>query len=214
MAMETPRVVISAFTEEQVERLTGVTVRQLKHWDKTGFFAPSLAYDDRSQAYSRLYSFRDLLSLKILNSLRNDAKVPLPHLRAVKDKLEHLGEDLWSKTTLYVLNRRVIFDNPITEAKEEVLSGQGVLQIPLKVITGDMNRAVEKMRERDKSLFGRIESKRGIANSKPVVAGTRIPVASVKAFADAGYTVEEIIKEYPTLTPEDIAAAIRHGAAA
>lgn len=214
MASEKNKTVISAFTEAEVERLTGVTVRQLRHWDRSGFFVPSLAYDDRRQPFSRLYSFRDLVSLKILNALRNNSQVSLQHLRGVKYKLAHLGEDMWAKTTLYVLKRKVVFDNPETETKEEVLSGQGVLQIPLVVITGDMTKAVAKMRERDGSSIGKIESKRGIANSRPVIAGTRIPVESIKAFADEGYSIEQIAAEYPTLTSDDIVAAINYGVAA
>ena len=214
MAQNKENFVIAAFTEEQVERLTGVTLRQLRHWDRTKFFVPSLAYEDRRQPFSRLYSFRDLVSLKVLNALRNDSKVSLQHLRGVKDKLAHLGEDLWSKTTLYVLKRKVVFDNLETRAKEEVLSGQGVLQIPLEVVTGNMKDAVAKIRERDSSSIGKIESKKGIANSRPVIAGTRIPVDAIKAFAAEGYSVEQIRKEYPTLTVEDIAAAINYEAAA
>ncbi|MGN6548624.1 MAG: MerR family transcriptional regulator, partial [Pararhizobium sp.] len=94
---------ISAFTEDHVERLTGLTQRQLRHWDRTGFFSPSFAYEDRRKPFSRLYSFRDLVCLKVLDALRNEAKVPLSHLRIVKDKLAHLGNDAWAKTTLYVL---------------------------------------------------------------------------------------------------------------
>jgi len=101
--------IISAFSEEDAERLTGVTVRQLRYWDRTRFFVPSLADENRRQASSRIYTFRDVVCLKILNTIRNESKVPLQHLREVKEKLEHLGEDVWAKTTLYLLNRRVIF---------------------------------------------------------------------------------------------------------
>src|SRR5471030_3299144 len=104
------KTVVSAFSDEQVQRLTGVSRTQLRYWDRTGFFVPPLANPDRRAPHSRLYTFRDVVSLKIINALRNDAKVPLPHLREVKEKLAHLGEDVWSKTTLYVLNKRVIFD--------------------------------------------------------------------------------------------------------
>ena len=89
--------VLAAFTEAHVERLTGVSRRQLRYWDQTNFFVPSLAYSDRRAAYSRLYSFRDVVCLKIVDALRNDAGVPLPHLREVKEKLAHLGEDLWPR---------------------------------------------------------------------------------------------------------------------
>jgi hypothetical protein len=83
----------------------------------------------------RLYSFRDIVSLK---ALRNEANVPLEHLREVKEKLIHLGDYIWAKTTLYVFNKRVVFDNPGTKEKEEVVSGQGVLQIPLQVVAENM----------------------------------------------------------------------------
>ncbi|TBZ00231.1 DUF433 domain-containing protein [Rhizobium leguminosarum] len=214
MAKNEKNPVISAFTEEQVERLTGVTVRQLRHWDSTRFFTPSLAYEDRRRPFSRLYSFRDLVSLKILNALRNDSKVSLQHLRGVKDKLAHLGDELWSKTILYVLKKKVVFDNPQTKAKEEVLSGQGVLQIPLEVVTGNMKDAVAKLKARDNSSIGKIESKKGIANNRPVIAGTRIPVEAIKEFAAEGYSVEQIMNEYPTLTADDIRAAMNYEVAA
>lgn len=207
-------VVVSAFTEDHVVRLTGISKRQLRYWDRTAFYVPSLAYDDRRAPYSRLYSFRDVVCLKVVNALRNDANVPLPHLREVKDKLAHLGEDLWSKTTLYVLNKRVIFFNPETDRKEDVVSGQGVLQIPLKVVSGDMEDAVRAMRKRDETTFGQIEQHRNVAHNQAVIAGTRIPARAIKAFADAGYSIDGIKKEYPTLTEEDIRAAIAHSSAA
>jgi uncharacterized protein (DUF433 family) len=204
---------VSAFTEGQVERLTGVTKRQLRYWDRTGFFVPSLAFEDRSQPFSRLYSFRDLVSLKVLNALRNDGNVPLPRLREVKERLAHLGDELWSKTTLFVLNKRVIFVNPETGEREDVLSKQGVLQIPLQVVTGNMEEAVRSLGHRDASAIGKFERQRNVAYNRLVVSGTRIPVDSIKAFADAGYSVEEIIKEYPALTRDDVLAAIDHEAA-
>lgn len=213
MANRREKNIVAAFTEEQAERLTGISVRQLRHWDRTGFFAPSLAYQDRSKPFSRLYSFRDLVSLKVLNALRNDAQVSLPHLRTVKEKLAHLGEDVWAKTTLYVLNKKVVFENPLTRAKEEIVTGQGVLQIPLRVVTGNMTEAINAMRQRDSHAVGKIEKRRGFGGHS-VIAGTRIPVQAIKAFAEEGYTLEQIQKEYPTLTRDDIAAAIAHDEAA
>lgn len=215
MAKPETNIVVSAFTEDQVERLTGISQRQLRYWDRAGFFVPSLAYEDRRSPYSRLYSFRDVVSLKIVSALRNDANVPLPHLRDVKERLAHLGDDAWAKTTLYVLNKKVIFDSPgIKDRKEEVVSGQVMLQIPLKVVSGNMEEAVRGLRKRDESVIGTIERKKNIAHNQAVIAGTRIPVRSIKAFADAGYSVRQIQREYPTLTAEDIKAALAFVAAA
>lgn len=214
MAESKGKTVVSAFTEDQVMRLTGLSLKQLRHWDRTGFFVPSLADEDRSKPYSRLYSFKDLVCLKLLNSLRNEHGVSMQHLRGVKQKLSHLGEDLWSKTKLYVLKKRVVFDNPETKAKEEVLSGQGVLQIALEVVTGDMKAAVTKIRTRDEGKVGKVEAMRSAGNTRAVIAGTTIPVDAIKAFHHEGYSIEEIQEEYPRLTLDDIRAAIAHEDAA
>src|SRR5262245_51687317 len=100
--------VIQAFSEEHVERLTGLTVHQLRHWDRTGFFTPSFAEENRNAAFSRIYSFRDVASLRVLAILRKQ-DVSLQHLRKVSTKLSHLGDERWIKTTLYVLKKRVVF---------------------------------------------------------------------------------------------------------
>ncbi|RUW72011.1 DUF433 domain-containing protein [Mesorhizobium sp. M4B.F.Ca.ET.049.02.1.2] len=207
-------VVLAAFTEDQTERLTGISKRQLRYWDRIDFFAPSFAYKDRRKAHSRLYSFRDIVSLKVLDALRNGSNVPLSHLREVKAKLAHLGDDMWAKTTLHVLNRRVGFINPETKMPEDILSGQGILQIALQVVTGGMETAVRAMWQRQNSTVGKLEQKRGVVHNQVVIAGTRIPVRSVKAFAEAGYSIDQILAEYPTLTKEDVRAAINYDAAA
>src|SRR5438105_787552 len=99
MVPDAPKAVISAFTEDQVHRLTGISQRQLRYWASDGFFVPSLTPDPEFKSL-RMYSFRDLVCLKVLNALRNESKIPLGHLRDVKDRLAHLGEDMWAKTTL------------------------------------------------------------------------------------------------------------------
>jgi uncharacterized protein (DUF433 family) len=206
--------IISAFSEDDVERLTGITTRQLRYWDRTRFFVPSLADEDRRRVYSRVYTFRDVMCLKILNTIRNESKISLQHLREVKDKLQHLGDDMWAKTTLYLLNRRIVFLNPETDQKEDVVSGQGVLQIPLRVVRSDIERAVRSLRQRDAATVGQITRHRGLAGNKPVVAGTRIPVKSIKAFSEAGYSMDQIREQYPVLTDADIRAALKYGKAA
>jgi uncharacterized protein (DUF433 family) len=214
MATPISTAAIAAFTEEQVHRLTGVSQWQLRSWARDNFFVPSLMSEEDCGDLPplRMYSFRDLVCLKVINALRNDAKIPLQELHDVKDRLSHLGEDMWAKTTLYILRKKVVFDNPATGEKEEASSGQGVLQIPLKVVTGQMEDAVRAMRQRDETLSGKIDKKRGMPH--PMIAGTRIPVKSIQAFSDAGYSIEAIKEQYPTLTEDDIRAAINYKAVA
>ena len=44
--------------------------------------------------------------------------------------------------------------------------------------------------------------------NQTVISGTRIPIRAVKAFAAAGYSTEQIIEQYPELTPNDVAMAL------
>lgn len=51
-----------------------------------------------------------------------------------------------------------------------------------------------------------------ICNGRPVIVGTRISVQTIMEFLGAGDSIEEILEEYPTLTPEDIYACIQFAA--
>jgi len=200
--------VVMAFTVEQASHLSGLSRTQLASWDRSAFFQPSYFEENRRLSYSRVYTFRDIACLRVLHVLRNESRVSLPELRAVKEKLSHLGEDMWAKTTLYVLNRKVVFDNPETRHKEEIVTGQGIVNIPLKVVTGQLKKEVEELRKRDSSSIGRIDRERGVAQSRPTISGTRITVDTIKSFGEAGYTAEQIQEEYPSLNIRDIEAAL------
>jgi uncharacterized protein (DUF433 family) len=47
---------------------------------------------------------------------------------------------------------------------------------------------------------------------KPVIRGTRIPVELVVRMAGQGLAAEEIVREYPRLTGDDIRAALTYAA--
>lgn len=201
--------VIRAFSVDQVVRLTRLSHGQLSYWDRTDFFKPQYAYEDRSSPYSRVYSFRDVVSLRTLSLLRKTHDVSLQHLREVAEKLSHLKEALWAETTLYVLNKKVSFKEPESGQIREVVSGQFVT-IPLRRIMDDVSEDVEKLREREAAKTGKIERHRHVARNAWVVAGTRIPIGAIVEFKGAGYSDEQILREYPSLTRADIKAALKH----
>lgn len=203
--------VIEAFSEEQAQRLTGLTQRQLRHWDRVGLVVPELADDDRSSAYSRVYSFLDIVSLRTLSVLRSQYGISLQHLRKIAQKMREMDLNIWIGTTLYVLNRRVIFEEPGTGKPREIATDQYVLPIPLRVVVSDARKAVEELWRRPGEQIGRIERHRNVSSNVWVIAGTRIHVASIKRLAEDGYGVAEIQAEYPQLTEEDIRAALSHG---
>jgi uncharacterized protein (DUF433 family) len=199
---------IGAFSEEHASRISGVSPSQLRNWDRLGFFVPSFAAADRHSAYSRVYSFRDLVALRVLHQLRNDHRVSLQHLREVARQLSDLGDD-WASRTLWVLNKRVVFNDPRTLKKREVVSGQYIIDIPLKVAVEGTRRAIADINQREDQV-GHVVRDRFISHYEPVLAGTRIPVAAIKRYAEAGFTVEQIIKEYPDLTIDDVRVALKY----
>lgn len=197
--------VLEAFGEEHVERLTGLTRRQLRYWDKTGFFKPSYEVSG-----VRVYTFRDLVALRTLGLLRREHGVSLQHLREVAERLSHLHPDLWRQKTLYVLDNRVVFDDDSSGLRLEPASGQIVADVPLRRVMGDVENAARALRDRPPEQIGKVERHRSIAHNAWIVAGTRIPTRAVKRFHDAGYSIEAIIREYPSLTEADVRAALAH----
>ena len=57
-----------------------------------------------------------------------------------------------------------------------------------------------------------IEVNPKILGSKPVIKGTRIPVYLILELLSAGYDFKRIIEAYPSLTEEDIKAAVKYAA--
>lgn len=208
--MADDRNVIAAFSEEHAERLTGITKSQLRYWDRIGFYVPAYAEGNRRIPFSRIYSFQDIVALRVLDSLRNVNNVPLGHLRKVSERLSQYGIDRWTGVQLWALNRKVIWQGPNDEKPQEVISGQYVMPVVLKAIIADTERLVAAMNTRDEKLHGMIEKSRFVSHNAAVLAGTRIPVNAIKRFAEAGYNVAEILKEYPDLTTKDVEAAIAY----
>jgi len=58
----------------------------------------------------------------------------------------------------------------------------------------------------------RISINPNVCHGKPCVKGTRIWVSLILDLLAGGSTVDEILKEYPQLTREDIQACIAYGA--
>lgn len=201
--MKAEKPVISAFTLDSVASLTGLSPGQLKYWDRRGFFVPSMAQENRRLPNSRVYTFKDVLALQVLKTLRMDLGVSLQHLRVVKDRLSLLSDNDWSERKLFVLNRRVVFDDD-DGARREVVSGQYVLDIPLSVVRRKMVDAVQQLAKRTQAQIGYSEHNRGVMQNREVFSGTRIPVDAVRAFVEERFSDEEILNQYPSLTRADI----------
>lgn len=58
----------------------------------------------------------------------------------------------------------------------------------------------------------RIQIDPAICHGKPCIRGTRIMVSVILDNLAEGLSPQEIIEEYPSLTPDDVRAAIRYAA--
>ena len=200
--------VISAYSAEHVTKITGLTERQLAYWDLTEFFTPQFAPIGEGRSIVRIYSFRDLVSLRTLRVLRDEHKVSLQHLRKVAQKLSEYSDAPFAELKLRVGNREVYFDEPETGKTRAVLTGQYVL-LPIIDIIRDVRRSTDALSKRNESDFGRIEQHRQVSRNARVIAGTRIPVRAIIHFIEDGFSIEGILEQYPSLTKEDIEATAR-----
>lgn len=62
---------MNGFLLDSVARVTGATVKQLIHWDRTGLVRPSIARA-HGKGTRRIYSFADVLAIKTAVTLRRE----------------------------------------------------------------------------------------------------------------------------------------------
>jgi uncharacterized protein (DUF433 family) len=49
-----------------------------------------------------------------------------------------------------------------------------------------------------------------VCNGRPVIRGTRVTAQTILEFLGAGDTVEDVLREYPFLTREDVLACVSY----
>lgn len=193
-----------AFTRERVSKLAGVDVSKLDYWERTGLVSARHRASLTERTTVRLYGFADVLEVLIISELER-RKVSKPYIRAivrhVRRRGYRMGELRWA-----VAGSRVHFQAPDGEwedgersqfVAEDVLNLRPLLEV------------IRRGAEREEGTEGQIEKRRGALGSKPVVAGTRVPVATIQNYLDHGFSTERILKSFPILTEHDIAAVRR-----
>ena len=196
------------FTIEQAARVTGLSERQLRYWDKTGFFPPGFLGREGEHGL-RLYTFRDLVGLRALAELRKTHGISLQELRQTAVGLAERHETPWASLTLYVSGSSVYFDDPASGALIAGRPGsQAAMRLEMRRIATDTQAEVERLRSRHLDEVGKVVQKRNIAHNEPVVAGTRIPTVAIWNLHEGGMNAQAILREYPRLTVSDVRAAL------
>ncbi len=109
----------------QTCKIVGITYRQLDYWTRTGLVSPTVQ-DARGSGTQRLYSFNDLLQLKVIKSL-TDAGASLQKIRQAIDYVRDNVSDDWSTLTIVTDGSGVYACTSDTEVVDLLRSGQGVL---------------------------------------------------------------------------------------
>jgi DNA-binding transcriptional MerR regulator len=105
----------------------GITYRQLDYWARTGLVEPSIRPASGSGT-QRLYSFRDILVLRIVKRLI-DTGVSLTNIRAAVAHLEQRGGDDLARITLMSDGASIYECRNEDEVIDLVRGGQGVFGI-------------------------------------------------------------------------------------
>jgi DNA-binding transcriptional MerR regulator len=129
----------------QACKIVGITYRQLDYWTRTGLVEPSLQ-PAQGSGTQRLYSFNDLLQLKMIKNLI-DAGASLQKVREAIDYVKNYVDEDWSK--VIVANEGGVYGlTSQAELFDVMRKGQGVLGAvaDLGQLKKDLNGTLHELR--------------------------------------------------------------------
>jgi DNA-binding transcriptional MerR regulator len=125
----------------EVCKIVGITYRQLDYWARTDLVTPSVR-DAKGSGSQRLYSFQDLVTLRVIRNLL-DTGVSLQRVRKAVEHLNAMRRPI-SGVTLMSDGRRV-YEAHSPEAVIDLLqNGQGVFAIAVGRVWDDMEDAIAR----------------------------------------------------------------------
>ena len=123
----------------EAKRIAGITYRQLDYWTRTGLVTPSVK-DAHGSGSQRLYSFRDLATLRVIKKLL-DMGVSLQRVRKAVEHLHAMKRSPHGVTLMS--DGRGVYEAHSPEAVVDLLKdGQGVFAISLDAVYSDLEESV------------------------------------------------------------------------
>jgi uncharacterized protein (DUF433 family) len=182
--------------------IAGITPARLRKWESYDLVGPQVRREIGGKVI-RLYGFVELVELLVVRELE---RIPsdVRKLRRVLRDLREEYDSPWTQLEWAHDRGELFWQHPDGSWAGDRQPGQTVMSgtIDLQVIRARVRESVR----RDPSTVGRIERRRGVLASRPVIAGTRTSVGAITEYLDAGYGDEAILEAYPHITREDIAA--------
>ena len=141
-----------AFTSKQACYLSGCTSHQLRYWDKVKLVSPTIQSSNGKPGVPKLYSFRDIVSLRVIKTLLDNG-MSIQRVRRAWRYLTKNGnlEDQLSNIrlvsdgkTIYTVEDEVVFD--------ALKSGQLAFFETIDTVAKEVREDVSKF-ELDKERF-------------------------------------------------------------
>jgi predicted RNase H-like HicB family nuclease/DNA-binding transcriptional MerR regulator len=155
-----------SFNTKTACKIVGVSLRQLQHWDEEGLVKPSIR-EAAGKGTIRLYSYTDLIQLRVVKTLRDNCISLQSHFPEIKKPLLELkfltdGETIFvltsdQKEILDTLKKQFVFTLAIGEIVHE--------------LRGEVMSFIQKVRE------------------KVTVEGKEYEVVLTPEIEDGGYSV-------------------------
>ncbi|GBD84663.1 hypothetical protein BMS3Abin02_01057 [bacterium BMS3Abin02] len=132
---------MDGFTAQQASKLTGCTAHQLRYWDRVSLLEPSLQSTGGRPGVRRLYSFRDLVALRVIKSLLDNGMSVQRVRRAWGYLRRNGGMDRHLAEVKLVTDGQSIFS--IAEDDEELLDALRGGQLAFFVAIDSITRSVQ-----------------------------------------------------------------------
>jgi DNA-binding transcriptional MerR regulator len=121
----------------------GITYRQLDYWARTGLVEPTVR-PAAGSGTQRLYSFRDILVLKVVKRLL-DAGVSLQNIRTAVGVLRQRGVSDLARTTLLSDGTTVYELTSADEVVDLLQGGQAVFAIAIGRVVADVGGSLAEL---------------------------------------------------------------------
>ena len=149
-----------AFTSKQACYLSGCTSHQLRYWDKVKLVSPSVQSSHGKPGVPKLYSFRDIVSLKVIKTLLDNG-MSIQRVRRAWRYLSRNGDlqDQLSKTKLSSDGETIytVEENKVLDAlKHGQLAFFETIDFVAKEVEEDLSK-FELDKERFLNLLTRVE---------------------------------------------------------
>ena len=131
---------VVGYAAPTVAQLAGITYRQLDYWTRTGLVSASIT-PAAGSGTRRLYSFCDILIIKIIASLLA-AGLSLKAVRTALTTLADLGVDDLAATTLFSDGTTIYHCHSSDEIIDLLAAGQGVFGVAVPGLIKDLTATI------------------------------------------------------------------------